>query len=51
MMLTQWRYQNLTRNIFYILNPVKGIMSYRQIISSYLYVYVKETCLLVRRAP
>jgi len=39
MMLTQqWRYLNLTRNSFYILFPAKGIVSYRQIISSRLYV-------------
>jgi len=31
----QWQYLNLTRNILF---PAKGIVSYRQIISSHLYV-------------
>jgi len=30
----QWQYLNLSRNSFYILFPVKGIVSYTQIISS-----------------
>jgi len=34
----QWRYFNLTRNNFYIVYPAKGIMSYRKITSSRLYV-------------
>jgi len=38
----QWRYLNLTRNSFDILFPAKGIMSYRQIISSSLYVRLKR---------
>ena len=38
----QWRYLNLTRNSFYILLPAKGIVSYRQIISSHLYVRLKS---------
>jgi len=32
----------LTRNSFYILFPVKGIMNYRQIISSRLYVRINQ---------
>jgi len=44
MMLTQqWRYLNLIRNSFYILFPVKDIVSYRQIISSRLYVRLKAS--------
>jgi len=51
MMLTQqWRYLNLTRNSFYIMFPVKGIVSYMQIIFSRLYVRLKGTCSLVGRA-
>jgi len=47
MMLTQqWRYLSLTRNSFYILFLAKCIVSYRQIISSRLYVRLKETCSL-----
>jgi len=38
----QWRYLNLARNSFYILFTEKGIMYYRQIISSRLYVRLKE---------
>jgi len=34
----QWRYLNLTRNSFYILFLAKCTVSYRQIISSRLYV-------------
>jgi len=30
----QWRYLNLTRSSFYILFPTKGIMNFRQIIST-----------------
>jgi len=30
----QWRYLNLNRNSFHILFPVRGIVGYRQIISS-----------------
>jgi len=37
----QWQHRNLTRSSFYILFPAKGIMSYRQIISSYLYICFK----------
>jgi len=37
----QWRYLIFTRNSFYILFPAKGIVSYRQIISSRLYVRLK----------
>jgi len=37
----QWRFVNLTRNSFYVLFPEKGIVSYRQIISSRLYVSLK----------
>jgi len=32
----------LTRNSLYILFPVKGIMNYRQIISSRLYVRINQ---------
>jgi len=46
----QWRYLNLTRNSFHILFPGKGIMSYRQIFSSRLYVFLKETCSLASGA-
>jgi len=35
----QRRYLNPARNSFYILFPAKGIVSYRQIISSRLYVH------------
>ena len=35
----QWQYLNLVRNSFYILFPAKDISSYRQIISSRLYVH------------
>jgi len=38
----QWRYLNLGRNGFYNLLPAKGIMSYRQIMSSRLYVRLKQ---------
>jgi len=46
MLMQQWWYLNLTRNGFYILFPVEGIMSYRQMISSCFYVLLKETCSL-----
>jgi len=36
----QWQYLNLVRNSFYILFPAKDISSYRQIISSRLYVHL-----------
>jgi len=39
----QWQYLNLVRNSFYILFPAKDISSYRQIISSHLYVHLKGT--------
>jgi len=42
----QWRYLNLTKNSFYILFPAEIIMSYRQIISSHLFVRLKGTCSL-----
>jgi len=45
----QWRYLNLTRNSFYILFPAKGIVSYRQIISSCLCICLKGTCSLANR--
>jgi len=35
---------NLTRNRFYILFPAKGIVSYKKIISSLLYVRLKGIC-------
>jgi len=51
MRLTQQRLcLNLTRNNFYILFPVKGIVSYRQIISIRLYVRLNGTCSLAGRA-
>jgi len=51
MMLTQqWRYRNLTRNRFYILFPAKGVVSYRQIISSGLYVRLTGTFSLAGQA-
>jgi len=37
---------NLTRDIFYILFPAKGIVGYREIISSRLYICLKGTCSL-----
>jgi len=37
MLMQQWQYLNLASNTFCVLIPVKG-MSYRQIISSHLYV-------------
>jgi len=37
----KWWYLILTRNRFYILFPAKGIVSYRQIISSFLLVRLK----------
>jgi len=43
-------YLNLARNSFYILFPAKGIMSYRQIISSRFYVCLKGTCSLACRS-
>ena len=46
----QWRYLKLTRNSFYILFHAKGIVSYRQIISSRLYVRLRGTCSLAGRA-
>jgi len=45
----QWRYLNLTRNSFHILFPAKSIISYRQIITSRLYVHLKGTCSLASR--
>jgi len=39
----QWRYLIFTRNSFYILFPAKGMVSYRQIISSRLYVRLKAS--------
>jgi len=39
-----------TTNSFCILFPAKGIMSYRQIISSRLYIRLKITCSLTSRA-
>ena len=50
MTLTQQRlYLNLNRNSFYILFLAKGIVSYRQIISSRLCLRIKGTCSLVSR--
>jgi len=46
----QWQYLNLTRNSFYILFPAKGIVSYRQVVSSRLYVRLNGTCSLAIRA-
>jgi len=46
----QWRYLNLTRNSFFVLFPVKRIMSYRHTISSRLYVLSKGTYSLASRA-
>jgi len=46
----QWWYLNLTGNRFYILFPAKCIMTYRQIISSWIYVCSKGTCSLASRA-
>jgi len=40
----------LTRDSFYILFPRKGIVGYRQIISSSLHVLLKGTCSLAGRA-
>jgi len=45
----QWRYPNLTRDSFSILFPAKGIVSYRQIISSSLYIHLIGTCSLAGR--
>jgi len=42
-MTQQWQYLNLTGNSFNILFPAKGIMSYRKIICSLLYVRLKGT--------
>jgi len=42
----QWRYLNLTKNSFYILNLAKCIVSYRQTISSRPYVRLKKACSL-----
>jgi len=36
----QWRYLNLTTNSVYISFPAKGIMSYRQVISNRLNMFV-----------
>jgi len=44
MLMQQWRYLNLTRDMFYILFPAKGIVSCRQIIYSHLYVRLNGTC-------
>jgi len=46
----QWGYLNLTRNSFYILFPAIGMMSYRQIISSRLYVLLEGTLSFADRA-
>jgi len=50
MLKQQWQYLNLTRNSFCILFLAKGIMSYRQIISSHLYVHLKGTCSVAGQA-
>jgi len=50
MTLTQWRYQNLTRNRFYILFPAKDIVSYRKTISNRLHIRLKGICSLTSRA-
>jgi len=42
----QWWYLNFTRNTFYILFPAKTSLSYRQVISSCLYIRLKGTCSL-----
>jgi len=44
----QWWYLNLTRNSFHIIFPAKGIMSFRQGISSRLCVHL-QTCSLASR--
>jgi len=41
-LMQQWRYLNLTRNSFYILFLAKGMVTYRQIVSSRLYVRFKK---------
>jgi len=47
MMVTQQEQNlNLTRNSFYVLFPAKGMMGYRQTISSCLYDRLKGTCLI-----
>ena len=46
----QWQYLILARKSFYILFPVKGIVSYKQIISSCLFVRLKGTCSLAGQA-
>ena len=48
-MTQQWRYLDLTRNSICFLFPVKGVVSYRQIISSRLYNRSKGTCSLASR--
>ena len=49
-LMQQWKYLNLTRNSFYVLFPAKGVVSYRQVISSRLYVRLKGPCSLASRA-
>jgi len=46
MLTQQWRYRNLASKSFYILFRAKGIISYRQIISSRPYVRSKGICSL-----
>jgi len=48
-LMQQWRYLKITGNSFHILFPMKGIMSYRQVTSSRLYVCLKGTCSLASR--
>jgi len=51
MTLTQQRrYLNFTRNSFYALFLAKGVMGYKEIISSRIYVRLKGTCSLTGRA-
>jgi len=40
-LMQQWLHLNLTRNSFCMLFLAKGIVSYRQIISSHLYIRLK----------
>jgi len=40
----QYLYLNLTRNSLYIFFSAQRIVSFREIISSLLYVCLKETC-------
>jgi len=49
-LMQQLQYLNISKNSFHILFSARGIVSYREIIPSRLYIRLKGTCSLFSRA-